>query len=319
MRRNFQPSFYESIVKNHFSLIYTMRCRFARLILILIYCLPANASNLWEEDKISQRIQKVTNNSEIVWLKTDSRQPVLALHKEPLITKIKGATIILHDIGHQPDWAQVIAPLRNQLPQNGWHTLSIQMPIPDPIWQFTSPEDIYTESVKRLEAAINYLQGKNISHLVLIAQGDSAALAAHYLSTNQHPFSAFVAVSITHNEQVDDWRNLDKSMRSLNLATLDIYAEHDKPEVLRYTELRLAAARVFGGNMRTAPPIPHSKKVMELAKNKTNNLWFRQIMVSNAKPSFPDHQQSFVKYVRGWLRHYAQENTTQSETKDQTL
>ena len=306
MRRNFQPSFCRSARKHHLSLLYTMRYTLILKALTILFCSPLSASNLWKEDNIAKQIQKITDDKEIVWLETDDRQPTLALYKEPVITDIKGATIILHDIGHQPNWSQVIAPLRMQLPQNGWHTLSVQMPIPDRLWQFNSPEDIYSASINRLQAAITYLQTKNIKNLILIAQGDSAALASHYLSSSQHPFSAFVAISITHGADASDWRNISQSMKSLNLATLDIYAEHDRPNVLNSIPLRLAAARLFGDKMQKIPPIPHSKKVRELAKNKTNNLWFRQIMIPNAAPGFPDHQKSFVKFVRGWLKHYTQ-------------
>ena len=305
MRRNFQPSFCESARKYCLSLLYTMRYASLLGIITMLSCSPIYASNLWKENKIAQQIQKFTDDKEIVWLETDNHQPTLALYKEPAITDIKGAAIILHDIGHQPNWVQVIAPLRMQLPQNGWHTLSLQMPIPDRLWRFNTPEDIYSASIDRLQSAITHLQTKNIENLTLIAQGDSAALAAHYLSSTQHPFSAFVAISITHNADANDWRNISQSMKSLNLATLDIYAEHDKPNVLLSIPMRLAAARLFGDNMQDTPPIPHSKKVRELAKNKSNNLWFRQILIPNASPGFPDHQQSFVKFIRGWLKLYA--------------
>jgi len=308
MRCFFQPSFCKQAKKHHLSLLFTMRCVLILSILTILPCTPLSASNLWKEDEIAQQIQNIIPEKEIVWLETDSRQPTLALYREPAITDIQGAVVILHDIGHQPNWAQVVEPLRIQLPQNGWHTLSVQMPIPDRIWQFNSPVDIYSASINRLKSAITYLQTKNVNHLILIAHGDSAALAAHYLSTSQHPFSAFVAISITQNIDVTDWRNISQSMKSLNLATLDIYAEHDKPSVIASKQLRLTAARLFGENMQAPPPIPHSTKVRELAKNKTNNLWYRQIMIPNASPGFPDHQQSFVKFVRGWLKHYARKN-----------
>jgi len=53
----------------------------------------------------------------------------LALYAAPSAKESKGAVIILHGNGVHPAWPDVIEPLRTQLPEHGWHTLSLQMPI----------------------------------------------------------------------------------------------------------------------------------------------------------------------------------------------
>ena len=44
----------------------------------------------------------------------------------------RGAVLLLHSMAGHPDWPEVIAPLRASLPQSGWTTLSIQLPVLPP-------------------------------------------------------------------------------------------------------------------------------------------------------------------------------------------
>ena len=41
----------------------------------------------------------------------------------------KGAVILMHGSGAHPDWGDIIHPLRSELPDKGWATLSIQLPL----------------------------------------------------------------------------------------------------------------------------------------------------------------------------------------------
>ncbi|MDH5546361.1 MAG: alpha/beta hydrolase family protein [Gammaproteobacteria bacterium] len=277
------------------------------LVPTLLCAQPGFSSNLWEEQQIWQEIENSVPKSQIVKLDAGKRYPVLGLYIASSLNEADGGVLILHDFGHHPNWPRVSRPLREQLPDSGWHTLAIQMPIPDPMWNFDNPADVLKESVARIESAISFMQQRNIEPLAIIAHGQSAAVVTQYLAeTPQHPFKALVAISLPHQEQSEDWHNIKKNLVNLQLPMLDIYAERDYTSVTDHAHMRLVAARVAGKNLKLGPPpIAHSSKVQELAKNKTSNLWFRQIMLPGAFPDFPYNTDELVKAIRGWLSVYS--------------
>jgi len=70
---------------------------------------------------------------EIVWLSVkyteqDVPTKVLALEQAPRTALPQGAVLILHDKEQHADWPHLIRPLRKALPNNGWHTLSVNLP-----------------------------------------------------------------------------------------------------------------------------------------------------------------------------------------------
>ena len=68
----------------------------------------------------------------------------------------KGAAILVHGIGVHPDWPQVIHPLRVGLPERGWSTLSIQMPVLPNEAQSADYLPLLDGVAPRLDAAIDF-------------------------------------------------------------------------------------------------------------------------------------------------------------------
>ena len=79
------------------------------------------------------------------------------------------AFIILHGRGMHPDWSQVTNPLRVELPMHGWSTLAIQLPVLDKQASYYEYEEIFSEAVPRIEAAIGFLREQGSSRIALIA------------------------------------------------------------------------------------------------------------------------------------------------------
>ena len=77
---------------------------------------------------------------EVVWLDAEYRMPegsgasspgsikVLALQRPSHKAQQHGAVLILPEMGQHADWPSVIRPLRSQLPESGWYTLSLSLP-----------------------------------------------------------------------------------------------------------------------------------------------------------------------------------------------
>ena len=71
------------------------------------------------------------------WLEAGG-QRFLGIYTASTTGSSLGGAIILPCLGEHPNWPDVIAPLRKSLPNHGWDTLSIALPVPtkgsDGLW-----------------------------------------------------------------------------------------------------------------------------------------------------------------------------------------
>lgn len=81
-----------------------------------------------------QALAEASKESERLWLelsypqREDSVQ-VLALQQAPRTAHPHGAVLLLHDIDQHADWPGLVHHLRTQLPDSGWHTLALNLPL----------------------------------------------------------------------------------------------------------------------------------------------------------------------------------------------
>ena len=88
----------------------------------------ASAQDLERERRLEAEIIDYILDGEPVHLDAGGRS-FLAIHTEADDDGPRRAVIVLHGRGFHPDWAEVAAPLRVELPEHGWETLSLQMPV----------------------------------------------------------------------------------------------------------------------------------------------------------------------------------------------
>lgn len=100
----------------------------AVLILMVASSHGAWASDRAKEQRWADQIVDFLVVGEAVRLQTGEER-FLGLFTEAATEPVKGAVIVIHGVGVHPDWQDVVAPLRTGLPEHGWATLSIQMPI----------------------------------------------------------------------------------------------------------------------------------------------------------------------------------------------
>lgn len=101
---------------------------------------PAPVANENIQSAAFQREQallaEASEESELLWLEVrypdqEETLRVLSLHMPPRKAEIQGGVLILHDTGQHASWPGTVEILRHQLPDSGWHTLSINLPYPD--------------------------------------------------------------------------------------------------------------------------------------------------------------------------------------------
>jgi len=93
--------------------------------------------------------------------------------------------ILVHSIGVHPDWPDIIHPLRTGLPEHGWSTLSIQMPVLANDAPLKDYLPLFDESGPRLKAAVDYARKQGAKTLVIIAHSLGASMAARYVADSR--------------------------------------------------------------------------------------------------------------------------------------
>ncbi len=290
---------YPVTIANQMHLIATS---FHLILCTVLISTVSDASDWLKEQHWNQAIQAQAKPEEITWL-TTNKQKVLALYIEKTTQAYAQGIILLHDIDNHPDWPQVLHPLRIQLPQYGWSTLSVQMPV---IANQNQPnfDRLLLQAEPRITAAINFLKNKQIEQVILLGHGVGATLAAAYTEKYiaQSPeIIALIGIGFYTNSQTSRWLNITKTLPNIPISILDIFGQNDRPWVLNSANERLQSARQ-SGKLGSSVLSDRTIKVQQLSLNKTGNRRFRQIKILGADHDFLNQTTILIKHIRGWLK-----------------
>jgi hypothetical protein len=196
-----------------------------------IFCTSLYASDLAREKRLSDQIIDSILDGEAVFLKTEQHK-FLSIYMESESDSPKGAAIILHGRGYHPNWKDVVYPLRTGLPDHGWHTLSLQMPVLEKTAKYFDYIPVFPESFPRIESAITFLESKGIKNIILIAHSCSVHMSMDWIrSRGGRGINAFIGIGMG----ATDYKQKIKTPFPLNKITipiLDIYGSDDYPAVI---------------------------------------------------------------------------------------
>ena len=215
---------------------------------LFFVCIPllawnAYASDLAKEKRWADQVVDAIIDGDAVWL-DDRKSKFLGIYTEAEEAS-KRAVIVMHGTGIHPDWQQVVQPLRVGLTEQGWNTLSIQMPILANEAEHEDYAPLYDEVAPRIEAAIAYLKGNNAKQIVLIGHSQGASMAAYYLSKKKQDVNGFVAIGLSGYGS-DVRMNGARSIEKIKIPMLDLYGDEDLEGILASTKARKVAAKKSG-------------------------------------------------------------------------
>ncbi len=151
----------------------------------------------------------------------------------------RGAVLILHGRGYHPDWADVVNPLRVGLAEQGWNTLSIQLPVLHKEAKYYDYVPLFEHAVPRIRAALEFLREQGNERIVLIAHSCGAHMAMQYVrELGEEGFDAFVGIGMG----ATDYRQpmLEPfPLERMKKPILDLYGSDDYPAVQRLAALRV--------------------------------------------------------------------------------
>lgn len=241
-----------------------------------IFSSGLHAADLEREKRLANEISDFIMDGEPVHLKTDNHE-FLNIFMESDANEVKGAVIILHGRGFHPDWKDVVHPLRIGLPEHGWHTLSVQMPVLHKQAKYYDYLPILPESFPRIEAAINFLKLKGISNIILIAHSCSVHMSTAWLEQSQNnDVNAFIGIGMGATDYQQPMKK-PFPFEKIKIPVLDIYGSNDYPAVTRNATKRLQKIK-RAGNAKSS-----------------------QRLVENADHYFTDKGDTLLKEISQWL------------------
>jgi len=238
--------------------------------------LADSSDDNWEK-RISTGLMDKVEASDFFWLgSTDSS--FIAIFNRHKGEEEKGAAIILHSVGGHADWPEVVSPLRNMLPEFGWATLSIQLPLISPEKNIEEYGKTFEETGNRILLATRELKKRGFSKIVIIGHGFGALSTLVYLGKgNSENIDAFVAISLQNYVYIKPRINLLRLIKKIKTPTLDLYGSLD-----------------FKEGIESAPD-------RRLASKKSGDDLYMQIEIKGADHSFNNMEKELVKQIIKWI------------------
>ena len=248
------------------------------IIFLMFSCTQSGAaSDLEKEKRWSEQIGDDLLVGESVQLEAGDT-PFMGIFTEASDGPTGRAVILAHGMGVHPDWPDIINPLRSDLPDHGWSTLSIQMPILANDAALEDYAPLFDEVAPRIEAAVRYLSEQGNQTIVLLGHSLGASMAASYLGSNgQQEIQGFIAIGLSVNA-VNDKMNSALALEKIRIPVLDLYGSRDLAAVLRSVKARKKAAR------------------------KAGNSDYQQLEIEGADHFFVGMEDSLNRRVYGWLK-----------------
>lgn len=154
------------------------------------------------------------NKHKFLAIRTDAEQP-------------KMGVVVVHGMGIHPDWGMVNI-LRERLADEGYTTLSIQMPVLASDASFKAYPGVFPEAGERLQLAIEYLKQQGYQRIAIASHSMGTRMSRAYLKQRSNDVSAWASLSMTQQETYE----------GIHIPVFDLYGSNDLPHVLSATKQR---------------------------------------------------------------------------------
>lgn len=179
---------------------------------------------------------------------------------------VRAGVIVVHGLGVHPDWG-LINPLRSQLSDQGYATLSVQMPVLAAGEPGSRYLPLFDEAAQRLAVAAKYLRDRGHVKIAIVSHSLGSRMTNYFLNQSDAPaIAAWVAIGISGEFT---------GAESFHAPVLDLHGEKDLPAVLESATKRADAIRNIRGSA--------------------------QISVAGAGHFFEGHEGEMVRIVKSFL------------------
>lgn len=239
---------------------------------------------------------------------TAGDQKVFAIFSESVTGSAQGGAILLHDSGANADWPAIVQPLRLGLPQFGWSTLALQLPL-NAGPTLTTYNAALDQIFARIKAAADFMRGKGINNIVIIGDGMGAIAASAYAaSAEASQVKAFIAINMGVYKGVDAKIDTLASIEKITMPMLDIFGTRARIEVTAFAEDRAIAAKKAGLKAyknQKLETFKQSAVARTPFEDRTGYIAYRQMKIMGANSAFIGMENLLLKRIVGWLRKHA--------------
>jgi len=205
--------------------------------------LAEEVASMRYEDEVAMTLNRADIPGEKVWL-TSASGTFLGLFIDETPDYSTRAVIILPSMGSHVDWPEIISPLRTGLPEYGWTTLSIQLPLLPPRVSPAEYGTTFIEANARIQSAVQYLLSRQYQDIVIIGYSFGATTALNYLAEPATEIKGVVGISLQQHPFLKSSVDLFSMLGKVPVPVFDIYGSLDYSEVIRSApDRRLAVSK----------------------------------------------------------------------------
>ena len=175
-----------------------------------------SAQDYEREKRWSDEILKTLVVGSAEWLQQKNGHRFLALYTEA--EKPRGAVIVAHGRGWSPDF-ELYGTLRTRLAEQGYTTLSIQLPVLPSTAILGLYVPLYPDARERFQLAVDFLKAKGHKNIGIVSHSLGATMANQYLiRTEDTTVGAWVFIGILQGLE---------EMYRIKIPVLDVYGSND--------------------------------------------------------------------------------------------
>ena len=244
--------------------------------LLLFCCLGTNlqAFDLEREKRLEEQTLAALFTGEPLYLSAAEHE-FLALETQAE-GESKGAVILLHGRGYSPDSQIVVGPVREALSEQGWHSLSLQMPVLEKGAKYYDYINVFPDARLRISAALAHLQASNISPVVIIAHSCGVHMSMDWIRHNgDDAIDAYVGLGMGATDYQQPMKQ-PFPFKKMTVPILDVFGDADYPAVVTKADER-------------------AQDIL-LTNDKSE-----QIIIAQADHEFEDQNEQLIESISNWL------------------
>ncbi len=214
------------------------------LSVILVAAPFAMAADYEREKKWADEVLPSVLTGDPVWLEQANGHRALGLYTP--VDKGRVGVVVVHGIGVHPDWG-LISGLRQNLPEAGYATLSVQMPVLRADAKGDEYVPSFDEAAERLALAVKFLRSKGYAKVAVVSHSLGSRMSYHYLRGAAGQVDAWVSIGL--GEPAD--------LSKLAMPVLDLIGQNDLAQVLRSAPQRQAGLKGPQSLQKVVPGADH--------------------------------------------------------------
>jgi pimeloyl-ACP methyl ester carboxylesterase len=207
------------------------------LIVLLAPALALAQADYAREKRWAEEITPAIVVGDPLYLELKSGRKFLAIYAPD--RNARAGVIVVHGRGVHPDWG-LNNTLRSRLAEQGYATLSVQMPVAAADADAEAYPPLFPEAAERLSAAVAFLRNRSFRKIAIVSHSLGARMTNYFLNhAGDARVDAWVAIGIL-GEFTEP--------ATFKAPVLDLFGEKDLPSVLDNARKRAAAIRQVRGS-----------------------------------------------------------------------